>query len=148
MLVALEASVADSDGSLRGGAGRLAPDGHVRAFDIGDAYWVDVDIAVDARRAGAVLRPGLTKPEDGLVARVLNRRVSGRVLTPMPLRLWRGVTANEVSVLACAVALLAAGGFLAGWPVAAGAMVALTSILDGSVGEIARLKHLRTGEGQ
>jgi hypothetical protein len=102
MFEALEASVADSDGSLRVGAGRLARVGHVRAFDIGDAYRVDVDTAVDARRARAFLRAGLTKPEDGLVARVLNRRVSGRVLTPMLLRLWPGVTANEVSVLAYA----------------------------------------------
>jgi 1L-myo-inositol 1-phosphate cytidylyltransferase / CDP-L-myo-inositol myo-inositolphosphotransferase len=138
---ALEASAANQDGSLSAGVGRLAREGHVRAFDIGAADWVDVDTAADARRARARLRATMSKPEDGFVARVVNRRLSGRVLTPMLLRLLPRVTANEVSVLGFAVALLAAGFFLADWPVAAGAMVALASILDGSDGEIARLKQ-------
>lgn len=144
---ALEASVGSEDGSLSGGVARLALEGHVRAFDIGAAEWIDVDTAADARRARARLRATMTKPEDGVVARVVNRRLSGRVLTPMLLRVLPRVTANQVSVLGFAVALLAAGFFLADWPVAAGAMVALTSILDGSDGEIARLKQQRSPFG-
>jgi 1L-myo-inositol 1-phosphate cytidylyltransferase / CDP-L-myo-inositol myo-inositolphosphotransferase len=144
---ALEASAANQDGSLSAGVGWLAREGHVRAFDIGVADWVDVDTAADARRARARLRATMTKPEDGFVARVVNRRLSGRVLTPMLLRLWPRVTANEVSLLGFAVALLAAGFFLVEWPVAAGAMVALASILDGSDGEIARLKQQRSPFG-
>ena len=119
----------------------------MRAFDIGDAHWVDVDTAADSRRAQAHLRAGLSKPEDGLVSRLLNRRISGRVVTPLLLRLWPTITANQVSVLGFAFALLAAGCFLADWPVVAGAIVALTSILDGSDGEIARLKQLRSPFG-
>ncbi len=144
---ALEASSADHDGSLSAGVQLLAREGRVRAFDIGTNDWVDVDTAADARRVQARLRATMTKPEDGFVARVVNRRLSGRVLTPMLLRLWPRVTANEVSVLAFTVALLATGFFLADWPVAAGAMVALASILDGSDGEIARLKQQRSPFG-
>ena len=144
---ALAASTASGDGTLSGGVQRLAHCGLVRAFDIGDAHWVDVDTAADARRARAHLRAGLSKPEDGLVSRLLNRRISGRIVTPLLLRLWPTITANQVSVLGFAFALLAAGCFLADWPVVAGAIVALTSILDGSDGEIARLKQLRSPFG-
>jgi CDP-L-myo-inositol myo-inositolphosphotransferase len=144
---ALELAVADHDGSLSAGVRRLAQEGRVRAFDIGDADWVDVDTVADARRAQARLRATMCKPDDGFVARVVNRPMSGRVLTPLLLRLWPRVTANEVSVLGFAVALFAAGCFLAGWPVAAGAIVALASILDGSDGEIARLKQQRSPFG-
>jgi choline kinase/phosphoglycolate phosphatase-like HAD superfamily hydrolase/phosphatidylglycerophosphate synthase len=144
---ALAVSTAGGDGSLSGGVRRLAHLGGVRVVDIGDAHWVDVDTAADARRARAHLRSGLAKPEDGVVSRVLNRRVSGALLTPVLLRLWPSVTANQVSLLGLAVALLAAGCFLAGWPAAAGAVVALTSIIDGSDGEVARLKQLRSPFG-
>ncbi|MGH9261409.1 MAG: NTP transferase domain-containing protein, partial [Acidimicrobiales bacterium] len=144
---ALAATTASGDGSLSGGVRRLAHQGRVRALDIGDAHWVDVDTTADVGRARAHLRGGLSKPEDGVVSRLLNRRVSGRVVTPILLRLWPRVTANQVSVLGFVVALLAAGCFLADWPVAAGVIVALTSILDGSDGEIARLKQLRSPFG-
>ena len=144
---ALEATLADQDGSLSAGVRRLARAGMVRAFDIGDIDWVDVDTTADARRARARLRATMPKPDDGVVARCVNRPVSGRILTPMLLRLWPRVTANQVSVLGFAVAALAAGCFLAGWPVAAGVMVALASILDGSDGEVARLKQQRSQFG-
>jgi 1L-myo-inositol 1-phosphate cytidylyltransferase / CDP-L-myo-inositol myo-inositolphosphotransferase len=144
---ALEVTVANEEGSLSAGVRRLAEDGRVRAFDIGDSDWVDVDTTVDARRAQARLRASMSKPEDGLVARYVNRPVSGRVLTPMLLRLWSGVTANQVSALGFVVAALAAGCFLGGWPLAAGVLVALASILDGSDGEIARLKQQRSHFG-
>lgn len=144
---ALAATTADGDGSLSGGMQRLAGEGRVRAVSIGDTVWVDVDTAADARRAQRFLRSNLAKPEDGLVSRMVNRPVSGRVLTPLLLRLWPGVTANAVSFLGLLVALAAAGGFAAGWPALAGVLVALSSILDGSDGEIARLKHLRSSFG-
>jgi 1L-myo-inositol 1-phosphate cytidylyltransferase / CDP-L-myo-inositol myo-inositolphosphotransferase len=144
---ALAATVANQDGSLSAGVRRLAQQERVHAFDIGDADWVDVDTRADARRAQTRLRATMPKPEDGFVARVVNRPLSGRVLTPMLLRLWPRVTANEVSMLGLAVAVVAAGFFLAGWPAAAGAMVALASILDGSDGEIARLKQQRSPFG-
>ena len=47
---ALAASTASGDGTLSGGVRRLAHRGLVRAFDIGDAHWVDVDTAADSRR--------------------------------------------------------------------------------------------------
>lgn len=144
---ALAVSTASGDGSLSGGVRRLAHLGGVRAFDIRDAHWVDVDTAADARRARVHLRASLPKAEDGVVSRLLNRRVSGRVVTPTLLRLWPRVTANEVSVLGFGVALLAAACFLADWPVLAGVGIALASILDGSDGEIARLKQLRSSFG-
>lgn len=144
---ALAASVADGDGSFSAAVRRLAVDGRARAVDIEKANWVDVDTTADARRARALLRASMAKPEDGPVARLVNRPLSVHVLTPALLRLWPGVTPNEASILSLAVALLAAGCFLGGWPVVAGAGVTLASILDGSDGEIARLKHQRSPFG-
>ncbi|MGH9245300.1 MAG: NTP transferase domain-containing protein [Acidimicrobiales bacterium] len=144
---ALEASVARGDGSLSGGMRLVAEAGRLRAVDVGDTTWVDVDTAVDARRARDCLRASLHKAEDGWVSRVLNRRVSGLVLTPLLLRLWPGVTANVVSVIGFVVALGASACFLLDQPIGAGVLVTLSSILDGSDGEIARLKRLRSPFG-
>jgi phosphatidylglycerophosphate synthase len=83
----------------------------------------------------------LAKPDDGPVSRTINRRLSGRLLTPLFLSLAPGVTANQVSALAFAVAIAAAVAFLLGQPVIGGLAVQLASVLDGCDGEIARLKR-------
>jgi 1L-myo-inositol 1-phosphate cytidylyltransferase / CDP-L-myo-inositol myo-inositolphosphotransferase len=140
ILPAFEASIRGGDGSLAGGVRRLAEQRRARVLGIGRHPWVDVDTARDLRKARLLLAKSLAKPDDGLISRTINRKLSGRLLTPLLLRLAPGVSANQVSALAFAVALGAAAAFLLGNPVIGGLVVQLASILDGCDGEIARLK--------
>jgi CDP-L-myo-inositol myo-inositolphosphotransferase len=140
ILPAFEASIRDGDGSLAGGVRRLTEQRRARVLGIGGHSWVDVDTARDLRKARLLLAKGLAKPDDGLISRTINRRLSGRLLTPLLLRLAPDVSANQVSALAFAVALGAAAAFLLGNPVIGGLVVQLASVLDGCDGEIARLK--------
>jgi phosphatidylglycerophosphate synthase/phosphoglycolate phosphatase-like HAD superfamily hydrolase len=120
---------------------RLAGERRARVVGIGEHAWVDVDTARDLRKARLLLAKSLAKPDDGLIARTINRKLSGRLLTPLLLRLAPGLSANQVSVLAFAVALGAAAAFLLGNPLIGGLVVQLASVLDGCDGEIARLKQ-------
>jgi 1L-myo-inositol 1-phosphate cytidylyltransferase / CDP-L-myo-inositol myo-inositolphosphotransferase len=140
ILPAFEASIREGDGSLAGGVRRLAEQRRARVVSIGGHSWVDVDTARDLRRARRLLATSLAKSDDGLISRTINRKLSGRLLTPLLLRLEPGVSANQVSALAFAVALGAAAAFLLGNPVIGGLVVQLASVLDGCDGEIARLK--------
>jgi 1L-myo-inositol 1-phosphate cytidylyltransferase / CDP-L-myo-inositol myo-inositolphosphotransferase len=140
ILPAFETTAREGDGSLAGGVRRLAEQHRARVVGIGDHAWVDVDTARDLRKARLLLAHSLTKPDDGFISRAINRKLSGRLLTPLLLRLAPGVSANQVSTLAFAVALGAAAAFLFAHPVIGGLLVQLASVLDGCDGEIARLK--------
>ena len=144
---ALGDSVAGGDTSLSGGMRLLAAAGRLRAHDSSGQGWVDVDTRAGQRQANRLVYAGLRKPGDGFIAGRLNRPLSQRVLTPALLRLRRGITANEVSVLALLVAVTAGFVFAAGWPLVAGLLVYLSSVLDGSDGEVARLKYQESGFG-
>lgn len=137
---ALDDARAAGETSLSAGMQRLASAGRLRAHDATGRMWIDVDTRSDLRKASRRLYEGLRKPHDGFVSRLLNRPVSLRVFTPALLRAYRGITANQVSVLAFMVAASAGMIFAAGWPLAAGLLVHMSSVLDGSDGEIARLK--------
>src|SRR6266511_3952449 len=144
---ALEESVASGDTSLSGGMRLLAAADRLRARDVTGHMWIDVDTRGDQRRARNWLHAELRKPDDGFVSRRLNRPLSLGVLTPGLLHVWGGVTANQVSVLAFLVGATAGAVFAVGWPLAAGLLVHLSSVLDGSDGEIARLKRLESRFG-
>ena len=60
---ALETSRADGDTTLSGGIRVLAARGLMRAFDIGDAQWYDIDTVEDLRSAESLL----AAPEDAAV---------------------------------------------------------------------------------
>jgi len=53
---ALDASCADGDSTLSGGIARLAGQGLVRAVDIGDARWCDIDTVMDLRTAERLIQ--------------------------------------------------------------------------------------------
>jgi 1L-myo-inositol 1-phosphate cytidylyltransferase / CDP-L-myo-inositol myo-inositolphosphotransferase len=141
ILPAFEVSIRQGDDSLAGGVRQLAKQRRARVLDIGGHSWIDIDTARDLRKARVLLSRTLAKPDDGPVSRTINRRLSGRLLTPLFLSLAPGVTANQVSALAFAVAIAAAVAFLLGQPVIGGLAVQLASVLDGCDGEIARLKR-------
>jgi phosphatidylglycerophosphate synthase len=81
---------------------------------------------------------------EGPVSRYLNRPLS----RPAAAALARtGITPNQVSVVALAVAGAAFGLFAAGWNIAAGLVVHASSIIDGIDGDLARAKGMTTTFG-
>ena len=145
---ALDESLSDGDSTLSGGVRRLAARGKPRVVDINGHYWVDVDTPADADTARALLYATLAKPDDGLIARTINRRLSLGLLTPLLLRFPGGITANQVTLLSFLVAGAAAGFFFAALPLLGGIAVQLASVLDGSDGEVARLKKQESDFGR
>ena len=83
-------------------------------------------------------------PQEGLVSRHLNRRLS------RPLARWLArtpVTPNQVSLASFAIALVSLGLFIGGYNLWAGLAAQVSSIVDGVDGDLARLKHATTRFG-
>jgi CDP-L-myo-inositol myo-inositolphosphotransferase len=144
---ALEQAVARGDTSLSAGVNELANEGRAGAFPVSSGFWIDVDTPADLRKAERLLLDSLGKRTDGPVSRYLNRRFSRAVSA----RLSRtSVTPNAVSLASFLLALAGSLLFLhpSYWALAAGGVAAqLSSILDGSDGEVARLKWMTTKFG-
>ena len=119
----------------------------MKVVDVQEHDWIDVDTPNDLKNAEKFLFRNLSKPEDGFISRTFNRRISTTIFTPLLLRLFPRITANIVSVLAFAVSLAASLAFFLGAPIVGGIVIQLASILDGSDGEVARLKKLQSPFG-
>lgn len=81
---------------------------------------------------------------DGPVSRYLNRRFSvpiAEALRPTPL------TPNQISAAALAIALGAAALIALGWNIAGGALVQVSSVVDGVDGDLARAKRMASRFG-
>jgi CDP-L-myo-inositol myo-inositolphosphotransferase len=139
---ALEQSIAkDGDTTLSGAVQALAAEGHVKAIPT-DGFWIDVDDPAAFKKAEQALLNRLRdKPNDGPVARYLNRPISVRISR----HLVKGnVTPNQISLFSFLCSLLAAGLFaLGGYPalLLGGVLAQFASIIDGCDGEVARLKY-------
>ncbi|MCH7483559.1 MAG: HAD hydrolase-like protein, partial [Chloroflexi bacterium] len=144
---AAEESAESGDPSVSGAIRCLAARGKVKVVDVQDHDWVDVDTPQDLRNAERLLFQNLSKPEDGFVSRNINRRISTAIFTPLLLKLSRRMTANLVSLLALVVSFVASLTFFFGLPIVGGIVIQLASILDGSDGEVARLKKLQSPFG-
>ena len=124
--------------SQHGARARLANRGFVCAPAVSDAHRADVE-----RR----LFKGLESSSDGWVDRYLNRRLSpwfSRRFVRMPL------TPNHVTLMACAIGLLAACSFAYGsWlsGVLGALLLQWSAVIDCCDGEIARLKFLESTSG-
>ena len=68
-------------------------------------------------------------------------------MTPVLLWVSRRITAIPVSVLRSAVALIARRSFFLGYALPGGLLIQLASVLDGSDGEVARLKKIQSPFG-
>lgn len=127
--------------------GLLAEGKEITACEFG-GLWAAVDSAEGVRALERVMwqRYG-PKPTDGIVARTVNRRISG----PLTRQLLRtGITPDRATVLAFATTLLAAGLVATGdrWAmIAGGAGVLLGSALDGVDGELARVSGRASRRG-
>ncbi len=145
---ALAEARAKGDGSLTGGIRELSRIGKIRAVDIGDRFWQDVDTPESLDDAKRRLLARLAKPRgDGWISRHVNRPLSRRVsglLAHTPL------TPNMITILSFLICLGGALLFAPGqyiYTLLAGLAVQLASIVDGCDGEIARLKFQATRFG-
>ncbi|KKK92235.1 hypothetical protein LCGC14_2704960, partial [marine sediment metagenome] len=107
IFTAAEESILAGDASVTGAIRRLASRGKAKVVDVQERYWVDIDTPRDLKKAETLLYQNLTKPNDGFIARAINRRISTGIFTPLLLKLSRRVTANLVSVLSFVVSLFA-----------------------------------------
>jgi uncharacterized protein (TIRG00374 family) len=111
----------------------------VNRISVAGDLWQRIDTEEDLRSAERKLDRWLVKPTDGIYAR-LNRRISipiSRQLIKFP------ITANMVTLFTLGIGIASATLFASGgyWNTLAGAFLCLSaSILDGSDGEVARLK--------
>jgi phosphatidylglycerophosphate synthase len=102
----------------------------------------------DVDAATTLLLQSLRKPADGIISRLVNRRLSlaiTRRLLPLP------VTPNQITAVASLFGIAGAGVAYRGgyWNLLVGTMLFQTqSILDGCDGEIARLKYLQSRAGE
>jgi len=131
----------DGDTSLSGAVQVLAAEGNAKAIPT-DGFWIDVDDPAAFHKAEqALLKRLRDKPNDGPVARYLNRPISVRISRYL---VQRDVTPNQISLFSFLCSLLAAGLFAAGGYVAlltGGVLAQFASIIDGCDGEVARLKY-------
>lgn len=145
----LETSIKErADDTLSGGMRLLAERGRAKALDTRGRFWIDVDDPPAYRRAEAALLERMRdKTNDGPVARWLNR--------PLSIRLSRWlvrfpVTPNQISVFSFLCSVAATALFLAGDRILlllGGVMAQFASVVDGSDGEVARMKFQQSDYG-
>jgi len=145
---ALKKSIKQNKNSLSDGMRVLVKERKLRAFNIRGNFWADCDTYSDLKFAEKKLMKTLTKPADGPVSKILNRKISGLItrlflvktsLTPNALTLINPILAIPTFFL------LAQGTYP--WIIIGGILIQFMSIFDGCDGEIARLKFLKSKWG-
>ena len=145
---AIEKSIElNSDYSLSGAIKIMSEQGRVRAFDIKDSFWIDVDDEKAYKKAKKLLCNRLIKPADGFISRKINRKFSINIFTPLLLKIKKDITPNQISFISFIVAIISSVAFFCGHAIVGAFLVQLASILDGCDGEIARLKYMQSPLG-
>ena len=125
----------------------LAEDKHAKSVQT-KGFWIDVDDKNAFQKAEKTLLDSLQgKSADGPVSRWLNRPVSIRLSKVL---VNFNITPNQISFFSFTLSMVAAGLFALGdyLYLALGGIVAqFASIIDGSDGEVARLKYLSSDYG-
>jgi len=131
----------DANTSLSAAVQVLAAEGHAKAIPTDD-FWIDVDDPAAFHKAEqALLKRLRDKPNDGPVARYLNRPISVRISRYL---VQGDMTPNQISLFSFLCSVLAAGLFALDGYVAlllGGVLAQFASIIDGCDGEVARLKY-------
>ncbi len=136
------------EASLSAGVQRLAANDRAWVTDIEGLMWQDVDTPADLAEASRRLLTGVRKDSDGPISRYLNRPLSttlSRLLVHTP------VTPNQISVSTLVISLISAGFAAAGGYLnflVAGVLFQIASIVDGTDGEIAKLKFQASRRGE
>jgi len=125
----------------------LAEDKHAKSVQT-KGFWIDIDDEKAHKKAEKTLMDSLRgKSNDGPVSDWLNRPISTRL---SKLLVNFNITPNQISFFSFVLSMIAAGLFALGnyWLLALGGIIAqLASIIDGSDGEVARLKYLSSDYG-
>ncbi len=118
---------------------------------IGDGAWIVRDVPVhdesSRRQLEERLLSGLIKETEGLMSRLINRRISRAVTRRL---MNRPITPNQMTWMSLAIGLTGALFFLSpgrGPQVAGALLFLLHAILDGCDGELARLKFQESRSG-
>jgi CDP-L-myo-inositol myo-inositolphosphotransferase len=131
------------DATLSGAIRVLAMEGRAIAVGTNRLFWIDVDDPAAFKRAENVLLASLRdKPNDGPVARYINRPLSVRISREL---VNHRITPNQISLFSFLCSMLAFGLFVyGGYPalLLGGFLAQFASIIDGCDGEVARLKFL------
>jgi CDP-L-myo-inositol myo-inositolphosphotransferase len=128
------------DCSLSDGIRKLATQKQVRILDSEGDFWLDVDTPEALRLGERLLLQRLTKPQDGFLAKRLNRPISLRLTKVLA---ETSVTPNQVTLGLLAVGIVAAAFFAQGdnlFVILGALLFQIQSTLDGTDGELARLK--------
>lgn len=144
---ALDKSSEKGDTSLSGAVRILAKNGKANVLGINGKYWIDIDDPAALKKAEKLLYGKLIKPVDGLISRYINRKFSIGIFTPLLLKIYKGITPNQVTILSFVVGLVSSLYFFLGYAITGAVLIQLSSILDGCDGEIARLKHMQSKLG-
>ena len=147
IFAALEESISSGNESLSAGIKVLANRQKMKAFDISDKYWLDVDDDNALKNAKSLLFERLKKNTDGPVSRILNRPISIKI---SELLLKTKITPNQISLISFIIGLFGALFFYFGdyvFLVFGGILVQMSSIIDGCDGEVARLKLVESKYG-
>lgn len=84
--------------------------------------------------------PETMKSSDGIIARHLNRKVSIR-FSKFFLRVNPEISPNSISIFCFLLGILGGFFFFLSFPLLAGIIIQMSSIIDGCDGEIARIKN-------
>ncbi len=146
IFIAIEENLQNDNRSLSGWVKVLASKEKVKAIDIKNAYWIHVDTADDCRKATKLLYRKSIKPA-GPITRYINATFATRIFTPLLLKIYKEFTANQVSGLSFIIALISSLSFVLGHAIIGGLLIQLSSVLDYSDGQIARLKLMASRFG-
>lgn len=144
LLKALSDSISKGNYALTDAVNLMAEHGKVKLHYINNR-WIDVDDYPSYKEAENVLLQWLVPPKDGLISRVINRRVSLRITKFLAAT---EITPNQVTILSFLTTLAAAISFAIASPIIGGLLAQFSSILDGVDGEISRLKFLKSNFGE
>jgi CDP-L-myo-inositol myo-inositolphosphotransferase len=145
---ALREACREGKAALADGVQKLADQGLAGVTEIDGLMWHDVDTARDAREAERKLLATVRKPSDGIIARYLNRPVSTTISRRV---VTTAITPSQVTFVNLVLGLVAAGlaavgGYLAF--LVAGVLFHITSVVDGTDGEVAKLTFRTSAGGE
>ena len=143
----LKKTISEHKNSLTNGMKVIAKEGKLRAFDTRGRFWSDCDTYADIKFAEKKLLKNLKKSEDGIISKIINRKVSIFISKYL---VKTGLTPNKISILNLMIGISSAFLFAKGsfpWIFIGGILAQLTSITDGCDGEVARLKFLSSKFG-
>ncbi|MBR9683049.1 NTP transferase domain-containing protein [Candidatus Woesearchaeota archaeon] len=143
----LQKTISDNKNSLTNGMKVIAKEGKLRTLNIKGKFWSDCDTYADIKFAEKKLLQNLNKSEDGVISKIINRKVS--IFISKYLVKTR-FTPNQITIFNLMIGISSALLFAKGsfpWIFIGGILAQITSITDGCDGEISRLKFLSSKFG-